>query len=195
MGDFDWCFYLKLIFGDDDIQVKLSSRSPQANVHLTPRCSGNLKSPKISLKEYFSITAYRSCIHLRYLNLWLVTSPYAPDLCEHLVRPDCWCSKSSCLAWNGGYLRCPWQTSWKCNSLGGKAEKKSDGLKVGRQHLKLVVYFTNLKLGSKSGGYQIRGTKLALYYYPWILSRIFSFWFSTVFFCVEKMVQDLSFSA
>ena len=57
MGDFDWCFYLKLIFNDDDIQVKLSS-SPQANVHLTPRCSENLKSPKISLKEYFSITAY-----------------------------------------------------------------------------------------------------------------------------------------
>ena len=58
IGDFDWCFYLKLIFGDDDIQVKLSSRSPQANDHLTPRCSGNLKSPKISLKEYFSITAH-----------------------------------------------------------------------------------------------------------------------------------------
>ena len=49
-----------------------------------------------------------------------------------------------------------------------------------------VVHFTNLKLGSKSGGYQIRGTKLALYYYPWILSRIFSFWFSTVFFALKK---------
>lgn len=140
-----------------------------------------LEIPLFHSSGVLQYNCIQSCIHLRYLNLWLVTS------LKHLVRPDCWCSKSSCLAWNGGYLRCPWPTSWKCNSLGGKAEKNTDGLKVeATPEVGTVVHFTNLKLGSKSGGYQIRGTKLALYYYPWILSRIFSFWFSTAFVALIK---------
>ena len=134
----------------------------------------------------------QSWIHLRYLNLWLVTSLKHLICVSTCVRPDCWRSRSSCLAWNGGYLRCPWPTSWKCNSLGGKAEKKKMDWKW-RQHQKLVVYFTNLKLGSKSGGYQIRGAKLALYYYPWILSRILSFWFYTAFVALIKWCRILDF--